>query len=96
MWKLDEYYFNDETIELSVYREGEEDDFVEKRADFAEWLDNNYYLEGEREICTGPDHTGEPTYFVDKWSYTIDEILENKAHWNTYELLEEFLNSKYK
>ncbi len=59
---------------------------------FAKWLDANEYLEGSDEVCTGCDHTGEPTYVPSNWNYTLDEILKGESQWSIYELLNKFIN----
>jgi hypothetical protein len=73
-------------------------DIEVKLEDFENWLDENEYLKGEGEDCTGANHEGEPVFTPSKWDFTIEKILDGTSDWNILELLTDFANEtiKYK
>jgi hypothetical protein len=64
--------------------------------DFEEWMDDNEFLKGEGEDCTGPDHEGMPKYDTYNWDYTLAECLDGTAGWQLDQCLTQFINQTQK
>lgn len=70
-------------------------EYVDKN-EFNYWLHFNRYLQGSSEEIIGTDHTGEPLFHEETWTYTMDEILNGESNWTATEVLQEFVNQNSK
>ena len=85
-----------EEVVCYTYEEGTEKEETKTItvAEFEKWLEDNEYLKGTGEDCTGADHNGEPVFVTSKWDFTIEEILEGSSDWSASELLADFINQQ--